>query len=288
MGRPAVFSGALRDPNESGSLNVTLSMWDDQVVLHNDNVELGDWPRDVVRIFPLDSTAFEFVAEGDRMLFVPDDRNAFTAALKPPPPPDTSRRLSRSKQISAKATPKASRTRRKGAKAASRPKTKKVKRAAPSSSRQKTKPVVEPEMDRVSVSTTASSKTLVPEHPSKPSRVAKVRLPGRRPRSVGATDAPGEDHKPAKSRSSKIASARPTSTKTKAPKRSRVKSRSSQWVRTIDLVRTYSVFGLDRVPVDMALRGSEHQHTWDHRAAAASGPSKHICTICGRIRIRRG
>ena len=77
--RPDVFAGALRDPTESGSLSVTISVWPDQIVLHNDNVELGEWPRHRVRIIPLDSTTFEFVAEGDRMLFIPDDRIAFAA-----------------------------------------------------------------------------------------------------------------------------------------------------------------------------------------------------------------
>ena len=45
------------------------------------------------------------------------------------------------------------------------------------------------------------------------------------------------------------------------------------------------VLGLDRVPIDEDLRGEKHQHTWDHRVAATSGPGKHICTICGKIRL---
>ena len=60
-----------------------------------------------------------------------------------------------------------------------------------------------------------------------------------------------------------------------------------RWIRTLDTARRYGLFSLDRVPVDETLRGSEHRHTFDHRAAATSGPGNHICTICGKVRIRR-
>jgi hypothetical protein len=58
------------------------------------------------------------------------------------------------------------------------------------------------------------------------------------------------------------------------------------WIRMIDLARPYSIFSLDRVPVDKRLRGQDHEHTWDHFAARSSGPSHHLCTICGKIRWR--
>ena len=38
-------------------------------------------------------------------------------------------------------------------------------------------------------------------------------------------------------------------------------------------------------PIDEDLRGQRHEHTWDHRVAATSGPGKHICMICGKIRL---
>jgi hypothetical protein len=59
--------------------------------------------------------------------------------------------------------------------------------------------------------------------------------------------------------------------------------KDGRWIRTLDTARRYGMFSLDRVPVDESLRGKEHRHTYDHRAAASSGPGKHICTICGKI-----
>lgn len=61
----------------------------------------------------------------------------------------------------------------------------------------------------------------------------------------------------------------------------------SGWrIRVIDFARNYSIFSLDRVPVDVSLRGKAHEHTWDHVTARASGPSHHICTVCGKFRLR--
>lgn len=62
--------------------------------------------------------------------------------------------------------------------------------------------------------------------------------------------------------------------------------RTGVWLRMIDIARPYSIFSLDRVPVDTRLRGRDHEHTWDHSAARSSGPSHHLCTICGKIRWR--
>lgn len=64
------------------------------------------------------------------------------------------------------------------------------------------------------------------------------------------------------------------------------KTRRSVWIRTLDSARRHDFLGLDRVPIDESLRGQQHQHTWDHRVAATSGPGKRICTICGRVRAR--
>jgi hypothetical protein len=71
---------------------------------------------------------------------------------------------------------------------------------------------------------------------------------------------------------------------TKGPKQ----KRDGMWIRSLDVARKYDLLGLDRVQIDEELRGHEHQHTWDHRVAAASGPGNHICTICGKIRARTG
>ena len=109
------------------------------------------------------------------------------------------------------------------------------------------------------------------EPPEKPSRRMRRRK----------TEALGPPEKP---------SVRSRRRKQQAPARADIEApkakRESRWIRTLDRARPYSVFGLDRVPVDLALRGTDHTHTWDHRAAAPSGPSKHICTVCGKIRLR--
>ncbi|MGI9529946.1 MAG: hypothetical protein ACR2NG_09550, partial [Acidimicrobiia bacterium] len=96
--RPLVYAGALRDPNESGALSVTLSVWSDQIVMHNDDVELGEWSRENVRIIPLDSSSYEFVAEGDRLIFIPDDRVAFDEVATPSAPAGSSQTSERRKK----------------------------------------------------------------------------------------------------------------------------------------------------------------------------------------------
>lgn len=61
-------------------------------------------------------------------------------------------------------------------------------------------------------------------------------------------------------------------------------ARERLWLRTVDAARRRGWFGLDRLPVDESDRHGPHQHTWDHPAAASSGPAQHVCTICGAIR----
>jgi hypothetical protein len=62
--------------------------------------------------------------------------------------------------------------------------------------------------------------------------------------------------------------------------------RDGVWLRTLDAARRHDMLGLDRVQIDAELRGRKHQHTWDHRVASTSGAGSHICTICGKFRVR--
>jgi len=78
----------------------------------------------------------------------------------------------------------------------------------------------------------------------------------------------------------------PSSEVSRAPDAARRPPATGLWLRMIDIARPYSVFSLDRVPVDTRLRGRDHEHTWDHSAARSSGPSHHLCTVCGKIRWR--
>ena len=168
------ISGVIAGESDDDSLPVTLTIGEDMITLHTEDVELGSWTRREAAISAADEGRFELRAEGDRLDFVPDDPEGLASILEP-------------------------------AEAAKPPRRRRRKQAPP--------------------------------------------------RSEGVEK------------------------KTK---------REGRWVRTLDRARPYSVFGLDRVPVDVALRGVDHTHTWDHRAAAPSGPSKHICTVCGKIRLRTG
>jgi len=353
--RPAVFAGALRDPNESGALSVTLSVWSDQIVMHNDDVELGEWARDSVRIIPLDSSSYEFVAEGDRLIFIPDDRTAFDSIATPSAPaaPQASEKRKKSKSSSSSAkktsrstvarvasatgvaasskkakkskTTKSSRTKPAAAATAgvatasatsrgSQSKTKKPKRirtrAARASEaattpadgptrswrRQKAKPAAQASAmaDSDRAASTPTGQPVVSSDTSLEGAVATATKRKSEHRSDVETDrdaeAPQKRRRSLKARRLKVPS-RTAREQTPAP--AAVAGRATttgsvkpkRWVRLIDSIRVYAVFGLDRVPVDTSLRGSEHQHTWDHRAAASSGPSKHICTICGRLKL---
>jgi hypothetical protein len=57
------------------------------------------------------------------------------------------------------------------------------------------------------------------------------------------------------------------------------------WLFTLDRARDKNLFGLDRVQVTDEMRADEdHEHTWDRRIA--NGLAKHICTACGKVRLK--
>lgn len=308
MERPEVFAGALRDPNESGALSVTLSVWSDQIVMHNDDVELGEWPRDIVRIIPLDSSSYEFVAEGDRLVFIPDDRVAFASVATPsastttkqaPEKRKKSKTTSRNHKPAATQPPKATKRvklrKPKRAKAASTPvksetpkRAKRVRTKAANRSVASAAGTNKPTRSRLRMWSRSAEKPAADTSTSQP-RVASVKPPGpavaTATRTTVEVDAPKKQRRSLRVRPLKVASLKPGRREAADSGKAGVRSRTrpKRWIRLIDTVRVYSAFGLDRVPVDTSLRGSEHQHTWDHRAAASSGPSKHICTICGKL-----
>lgn len=94
-----------------------------------------------------------------------------------------------------------------------------------------------------------------------------------------------KDKKPPKAEPAEDAEPKPPRRERTPPKEPRSK-RTSVWIRSLDMARRHDVLGLDRVQVDEKLRGQEHEHTWNSRVAATSGPGRHICTICGKIRAR--
>lgn len=219
-----VVPGAIRSPDEADVLVVVLSITDSTLTLQADGSELGRWDSADVEIRPIDTTSFEFVAEGDRLIFLPDDPAAF--AIVP--------------IAGGSSTEQSRRARR-------RSKKKSDDGAAP----------------------TRPSDPAPRADPPKPTPVAKSTKPPRIRRRMKS----GRKHV--------------GSGKTPAPRAQGTSNEKKDgvWIRMLDKGRKYDMFGLDRVPIDEDLRGKPHQHTWDHRVAATSGPGKHICTLCGKIRL---
>jgi len=70
-------AGVVKIPGESEPLKVEIAFSGSGVVLRADDLELGSWTNDDVRITRIDPFSFAFVAEGDRLVFVPDDPKSF-------------------------------------------------------------------------------------------------------------------------------------------------------------------------------------------------------------------
>jgi hypothetical protein len=218
-----VVPGSIRSPDETDALGVTLRITEHEITMHADGSELGKWNTSAVEILPIDMTSFEFIAEGERLIFEPDDPTAFaiiplvggTVEEK-----DARRGLRWKKKQDDGASAKA---------------------------------------------TGDSQRKAAKSNNELAARQEKPRSVRRREKTERAKSAPAKGSTVAK------------------PSKPEQK-RNGVWIKTLDAARRYDVLGLDRVPIDEALRGQKHEHTWDHRVAATSGPGKHICTICGKIR----
>jgi hypothetical protein len=276
-GSLVVFSGSLRSPHEPDALSVKLGIRDGEITMHADDTELGSWPATAVDIRRFGGTAFEFIAEGDRLIFTPDDPTTFgDSPIVGGHDADTGgRKRRKSKKRSEKAEPKLAwdqdhpdeeRHARQGS-AQDSPKDRPRKR-----SRRRRSAAAEPagakdaSLDDVPVAPPtepgpidATSGDAQPATDTAPSDGRRQRE-SQHERPVPSPE--GDD-------------AQPSEPKAKG---------NGAWIRALDIARKYDTFGLDRVPIDKSLRGQEHQHTWDHRVAATSGLGKHVCTICGAIR----
>ena len=247
-----VVAGSIRSPKETDALSVTLTIGDTEITMRAEGTELGGWPAEAVDVRRIDATAFEFVAEGDRMIFIPEDPSTFASSpvvvargtrteSRTGRAPTRQRGGARPTIAGEPASPRSERrSRRRAAKRSD-----KESHAKPSRRLRKAKP----EAARV------DEPSVVPPADPEPIDAAleeKHPVPDPAPAEVVATEPTGKSN--------------------------------GAWIRLIDIARRYDTFGLDRVPIDESLRGQEHQHTWDHRVAATSGLGKHICTICGAIR----
>jgi hypothetical protein len=220
--------GTVRIPGEVEPLRVAISITESTVVMRADQLELGSWPASDVKISRIDPWSFAFVAEGDRLVFLPDDARSFAA----------------NPHVSAST---GSETPTKSAKRVKMPRLRVRERSDESK-----KPVKVPRL-RVKERSDEPVRTqhVVKRNP-KPDEPSTTKQPRIQPRE------PEPDTK-----------------------------RQPTWLRAVDAARENGLFGLDRVPVSMQLRDREHQHTYDHGASSATGLGNRICTICGKVRIRR-
>jgi hypothetical protein len=222
----------MRSPDEVDALVVELSIDGSEIALAADGSELGRWDSTAVEIRQIDATSFEFIAEGDRLIFLPDDPAAFGI-------------------IPIAAEPDSSPGRRRGRK------TKRSDERSESSTPPPPEELLRGAVDPKSKKVPKAEKLPKPPKIKKPPKAKKAPKAKKPPK---AKKAPKAEKKP-------------------RPKRTGV------WLRTLDTARRYDVLGLDRVPIDVELRGKEHEHTWDHRVAATSGAGKHVCTVCGKLRF---
>jgi hypothetical protein len=264
-----VFFGSLRSPDEPDALSVELSIRGTEITMHADGTQLGSWSAGAVGIRRFNTTAFEFTAEGDRLIFTPDDPVAFgDSPIIGGHDADTGGRKGRKSR-------------------------KRVDEAEPKLAWDQDSSEEEPHARRGSAQESPKDR---PGIRSRRRRRAKAEPAGAEsagadavlvapPTESGPIDAASDDAEPATEAQSsdgrgKRESPEPTDAECTEPKA----KTNRAWIRALDLARKYDTFGLDRVPIDTRLRGQEHQHTWDHRVAATSGLGKHICTICGAIR----
>lgn len=253
------FAGQLLLQEDAEGLAVTLRLTESRVTLFSGRSELGAWPASGVSITALGGGRYEFLAEGDLLTFIPDELELFTdnplvTALAPLPPPKRFRmRRPRPETSQVPATPKAP-----------------------------DRPPTTPAPAPVDVTPPSPAEEVAPPpRPDKPKRRMRVkrvkagrdrteRLPKKKPRAETLA----------------VAAAKP------APKRRQLKAESTGlsgrqrlWLATIDQARNYDLLGLDRVPVTRKMRQeAAHKHTWDHRVSAGFA-SRHLCTICGKVRI---
>ena len=257
-----IISGSIRNPDQADALSVMLSVGDAEITMRANGAEVGSWPSAAVRIRPIDATSFEFIAEGDRLIFVPEDPTAFDESpLVGGGAAHSGSRKGRRSKKSDGAKPKL------GADQAPPKEGRRLRRRAATHEPSKEKPSKPSRRDRKAAAAAARAEAVPVPPRVRPTPTAAPSLARRdsEPPTEPRKRDPGPDE---------------------APSRRFKDRRNRAWLRTLDTARKYDIFGLDRVPVNKGLRGQQHQHTWDHRVAPPSGPGQRICTICGGIRRR--
>ncbi len=279
-GSVLVVSGSIRSADEADALSVELSIADTEITMRADGTELGRWPVTAVHIRRIDSRGFEFIAEGDRLIFTPDDSATFGEnPIVGGHVAGTGKRAGRR----------------------SKTKMKKSDDAEPRLAWYQDLPDEERQPRQRAVQDSPNERPRKPPRRRRKTTVESAGAAAARgevepvpPSTVtGPIDATLEADHPAADvassggRRQRTSRRGPPSTGLEfddALSQEPIEKGKGVWIRALDVARKYDAFGLDRVPIDKGLRGQEHQHTWDHRVAASSGLGKHICTICGAIR----
>ena len=272
-GSVLVVSGAIRSPDEADALSVELSIADAEITMSADGTGLGSWPATAVHIRRIDSTRFEFIAEGDRLIFTPDDSATFGEnPIVGGHVAGTGNRAGRkskekNKKKSGDAEPRFARYQ-------DFPGEERRRAAQDSPNEKPNKP---PRRHRKTTGESAGAAVARLEvEPVPPSTVTE---------SIDATlEADVASSDGLRQRNSRREAPATGLEIDDALSQETTEKGIGVWIRALDVARKYDVFGLDRVPIDEGLRGQEHQHTWDHRVVSSSGLGNHICTICGAIR----
>ena len=304
-GAVTVVAGSIRTADDSTALDVKISIWDTEVTMRADGAELGHWPAPSVSITPIDAFTFEFVAEGDHLVFTPNNPDEFN---QHPMVSGASRSKRKRRDKKADTTPALAelrwdeetptevdkRSRR----------TKATKKEEPRESRKDRKAAVRAAKDSSAAAAAmrANQAPLVDyDTPRAPKLSRQERRNARRPEPVAEAviDAPAQPKpqklpkQPKEPKQRKAPAPQEPSRKERKPKsdtngHSRfAELRHRRWMSSLDFARQYDIFGLDRVPVHLEQRDDpDHAHTWSHRVAPASGPSSFICTLCGAFKRR--
>ena len=299
-----VMSGAVRSPDESNALSVAVTIDDFEVTMSAGRAEIGKWLTSTVTIRRIDDASFEFIAEGDRLIFVPEDPDTFGAHPAVGEPEDDKRRRRREKQTdkaakkSAKQAGKAAKKTKKSAKKTEAHDEKPRSRRALSKERRhdrgmdaETEPQeVEPSVPTLQNRTAAIEAMIGGDATNREPAPEETEAVVTRGQSQGATEPTTEDGRRVRwRRRHAMEESEPdeepghdgdVDDASKEPE----DDLNRLWIRALDAARRYDLFNLDRVPIDESLRGHEHEHTWNHRVALSSGAGAHICTICGKIR----
>ena len=76
---PMVAEGTIQTPDDVDGLDVSIRIDVSRITMRSGDTDLGSWPTGAVTITRIDDEQFVFVAEGDRLLFSPNDVDAFAA-----------------------------------------------------------------------------------------------------------------------------------------------------------------------------------------------------------------